>query len=81
MDTTGAGDAFAGALAFMLSKERDKKKEGEIVDQRMDKYLLEAVEYANYVGALSTTKLGAQNSYPCKKEVEEFISQIIESKK
>lgn len=45
VDTTAAGDAFTGALA---------------VGYAQGKSLLESVSYANYVGALTVTKLGAQ---------------------
>lgn len=44
MDTTGAGDAFNGALAWALATGRQ---------------LAEAVEWANAAGALATTRLGA----------------------
>lgn len=45
VDTTGAGDAFNAALAFALAKGRP---------------LPDAARVANYVGAQSTTKIGAQ---------------------
>ena len=49
IDTTGAGDAFNGGLAFALSKNKSIK---------------EALKLANQVAGLSTTKLGAGNSMP-----------------
>ena len=49
IDTTGAGDAFNGGLAFALSKNRPIK---------------ECLEFANKVAGLSATKLGAGNSMP-----------------
>ncbi len=49
IDTTGAGDAFNGGLAFGLSKEKPIK---------------ECLELANKVAGLSTTKLGAGDSMP-----------------
>ncbi len=49
VDTVGAGDAFAGALAARLDA-------GDT--------LAEAIKMANHVAALSTTKPGAQPSYP-----------------
>lgn len=58
VDTTGAGDSFNGALATALS-------EGAEIE--------EACRFANVVGAISVTKLGAQNGMPTKKEVEEFL--------
>ena len=49
IDTTGAGDAFNGGLAFGLSKEKPIK---------------ECLELANKVAAISTTKLGAGDAMP-----------------
>ena len=49
MDTTGAGDAFNGGLAFGLSKGKSIK---------------ECLELANKVAGISTTKLGAGNAMP-----------------
>jgi ribokinase len=58
VDTTGAGDSFNGALATALC-------EGLEIE--------EACRFANVVGAISVTKLGAQTGMPTKKEVEEFL--------
>ena len=49
IDTTGAGDAFNGALAFGLSKEKP---------------IEDCLELANKVAGLSTTKLGAGDAMP-----------------
>ncbi|NUT51013.1 MAG: ribokinase [Saccharothrix sp.] len=49
VDTTGAGDAFAGALAFGLSSGSS---------------LADAAAFAAHVAALSVTSAGAQPSYP-----------------
>ena len=49
IDTTGAGDAFNGALAFGLSK---------------GKPIEDCLELANKVAGLSTTKLGAGDAMP-----------------
>ncbi len=54
IDTTGAGDAFNGGLAFGLSKEKPIK---------------ECLELANKVAGLSTTKLGAGESMPFLKDI------------
>ena len=54
IDTTGAGDAFNGGLAFGLSKEKPIK---------------ECLEFANKVAGLSTTKLGAGDAMPFLKEI------------
>jgi ribokinase len=59
IDTTGAGDSFNGALAVSLSNGAS---------------LESACQFANAVGALSVTKLGAQSGMPTKQEVEAFLS-------
>ena len=57
MDTTGAGDAFNGALAVALARDTNYK---------------DAILFANKVGGISTTRLGAASSMPLLKEVEEY---------
>jgi len=57
LDTTGAGDAFNGAFAYALSKNKNNK---------------DALTFANKVAGISTTKLGAANSMPTLNEVEEY---------
>jgi len=54
VDTTGAGDAFTGALAVAVGR-----------GQR----LAEATQFANAAGALTCTKLGAQLAIPTCDEV------------
>jgi ribokinase len=61
VDTTAAGDAFNGALAFFLSEGRD-------ID--------DAITLANVVGALSTLKEGAQASMPTVREVREQAGEL-----
>jgi ribokinase len=58
VDSTAAGDAFVGGLAFCIARGRT---------------ILEAALFANDVAALSVTKMGAQSSMPSMKEVEKFI--------
>jgi ribokinase len=58
VDSTAAGDAFVGGLAFCIAR---------------GKTILEAVLFAGNVAALSVTKMGAQSSMPSMKEVEKFI--------
>ena len=57
VDATAAGDAFAGSLAVGLAQGQE---------------LLDAALFANYVAALSVTKMGAQSSMPSKQEVAAF---------
>ncbi|MBO8127132.1 MAG: ribokinase [Firmicutes bacterium] len=59
VDTTAAGDAFAGALAHSLLQGNP---------------LPDAVQFANAVGALTTTKLGAQDSLPWEEAVRAFLA-------
>jgi ribokinase len=58
-DVTAAGDAFAAALAVRLAQ-----------GVRLD----EAAAYANRVGALTVTRVGAQPSLPTAAEVEAFVA-------
>jgi ribokinase len=57
VDTTAAGDAFNGALAFALAEGSS---------------LYEAIPFANRVAAFSVTRLGAQSSMPTMSELESF---------
>jgi len=57
VDTTGAGDAFNGALCVALAKDYSYK---------------DAIIFANKVGGISTTRLGAANSMPTIEEVEGY---------
>ena len=56
-DNAGAGDAFNGAFAYALANGYQNK---------------EALIFANKVAGISTTKLGAANSMPTLKEVNEY---------
>jgi len=55
VDTTGAGDAFNGGLAFSLSKGKTIKA---------------CLETANEVAGFSTTKLGAGNAMPFQNDIK-----------
>jgi ribokinase len=59
VDTVGAGDAFAGALAAALDAGADVGS---------------ALERAVAAGALATTKRGAQPSLPTREEVDALIA-------
>ena len=54
IDTTGAGDAFNGGLAYALS---------------VNKSIKDALNFANEVAGLSTLKLGAGNAMPSLEEL------------
>lgn len=60
VDTTAAGDAFTAALACALAR-------GEAMPP--------AVRYANAVGALTVTKMGAQPSLPTAAGVAAFLAE------
>jgi ribokinase len=62
VDTTGAGDAFTGALAWRLSVGDD---------------LETAARFAVRVGAAAVTKAGAQESYPTLEEVEAVTASAL----
>lgn len=60
VDTTGAGDAFVGAVACELARGAA---------------LADAVRFATAVAALSVQRLGAQASYADRAEVEAFLRE------
>ncbi|WP_216827528.1 ribokinase [Alkalihalobacterium elongatum] len=57
VDTTGAGDAFNGALAYGIASKQP---------------LHQAIEFAIKVSSHAVTKMGAQSGMPTMKEVEEL---------
>jgi ribokinase len=61
IDTTGAGDAFNGALAMFLAEGQD---------------LANAIPLANCVGALATTRPGAQEAMPTRKELRALAGSL-----
>jgi ribokinase len=58
VDTTGAGDAFSGALAWSLAAGRSHE---------------EALREAAAAGALATRAVGARTSLPDREELERFL--------
>lgn len=57
VDSTGAGDAFAGTFAVHYAQTHD---------------LLASIRKANIAGALTCTRAGAQDAIPMREEVENF---------
>jgi len=60
VDTTGAGDAFNGALAVALAERQP---------------LVDAARFASAAAALSVSALGAANSMPRRAAVEALLQQ------
>lgn len=60
VDATGAGDAFAAAVAVQLAQGAE---------------LAEAAVFANAAAALATTKLGAQAGLPSRAAVEQLLKE------
>ena len=60
VDTTGAGDAFNGALAVALAEGR---------------LLADAIRFASATGALSVTRPGATESLPTRAEIDALLAQ------
>lgn len=63
VDSTGAGDAFVGAVLRQVSEIEDKKSINK------EKWI-EIIEFANKVGAITCTNYGAINSIPTLNEVK-----------
>ena len=66
VDATGAGDAFAAALAVSLAEGRSWEEAGH---------------FANTAAALKTTKLGAQDALPYRQQVLDYLRQSSELEK
>jgi ribokinase len=62
VDSTGAGDAFAGALAVGLA-------EGSSIG--------DAVDLAQATAALSVSSEGARSGMPSRRSVEEMIDKTV----
>lgn len=60
VDTTAAGDAFAGAFCAALDAGHD---------------VFKAAEFATAAGALAVTKKGAVKALPCRQEIERLLLQ------
>ncbi len=66
IDTTAAGDSFTGGFLYYLTAHPGLELSGE--------ELLKALEFANAVGSLTTTKKGAISALPTLEEVENLIA-------
>lgn len=62
VDTTGAGDAFTGALAVGLAGGMS---------------VVDAVDQAQAAAALATMVVGARTGMPSRQEVEEFMAEAV----
>lgn len=61
MDSTGAGDAFIGALAYLLATKKEEFT------------FHECVEAANYVAADTVTRPGTQSSFAGPEILEKYF--------
>ena len=61
VDSTAAGDAFMGGLAYGIASGKSVK---------------DAALFANAVAAFSVTRIGAQLSMPTKAQVEVFVKNL-----
>ncbi|XP_047958422.1 probable fructokinase-7 [Salvia hispanica] len=68
VDTTGAGDAFTGAILYCLAADLNILKD--------EARLRHALLFANACGALTVTKSGAIPALPTKPEIEKIIQKI-----
>jgi ribokinase len=59
IDTTAAGDAFAGALAVAMAEGMPRN---------------DALRFANAAGALCCTRTGAQPALPTRAEVDRVVA-------
>ncbi len=66
VDTTGAGDGFVAGLLVGLLEHKDD----------YGRHLETIVRFANAVGALTTTQLGAIPALPTRAAVEQFMSEM-----
>jgi ribokinase len=71
VDTTAAGDAFAGALAVVLANGAPASGG----DRAAGAGLAAAVRYANAAGALAATAPGAQPSLPTAAAIAAFLEE------
>ena len=76
VETTGAGDAFLGAMIARLLPERERL--GSLA--KIERATVEdALTFANAVGALTCTKAGAIPALPTLEDVRTFIARMAQN--
>ena len=68
VDTTGAGDAFFGALLYCLIN-------GSPMDQLTMEQIGDYVAFANAAGGLSATRKGTMEAMPYREEMERLLAE------
>jgi fructokinase len=71
IDTTGAGDAFFGAILFRFRNKSRAELKAIAVEE-----LVEIVDFANAAGSLTTAKKGAIPALPTLEEIENCRKNI-----
>lgn len=76
VETTGAGDGFMAAMITCLLPEREKAGSLRRVDPEM---VRAALRFANAVGALTCTRMGAIPALPTRAEAQAFLeAQLVQ---
>jgi fructokinase len=75
VDTTGAGDAFVGALLYHLHNEVSTLDQFENL-LKYENVLKKILYFANVCGAITTTRRGAISALPSFEEIKNIIDRI-----
>jgi fructokinase len=67
VDSTGAGDAFIGALLAQIARSGSRLDDGP--------QFLHAVRWANICGALTCMKFGAIDAIPVRQDVDKYLNE------
>lgn len=67
IDTTGAGDAFIGAIIYCILESRHSECKDLFKEKGKD-----ILAFSNRVAALTTTKHGAIESLPTKEDIKDY---------
>jgi fructan beta-fructosidase len=70
VDTTGAGDAFLGGILHGLLER------GELLQGLTEMELQQIIVFANAMGALATTRMGAIPAMPCLQDIHKLMDQV-----